>query len=85
MFVDITRYARDSVVLFSGQGNSSATLVNTTIGEDSLPTFPFVNNPDGVPYSARNSSRPDGYFVRTGAPVRPLRAARTRSGSKPLL
>ena len=37
-------------------------------GEGSAPMFNFINNPDRVPHSTRkNTSRPDGYFVRSNA------------------
>ena len=55
--------------------------MNVTTGEGGAMFF-FMNNINGVPYSAGNgTSCPDGYFVRTGAP---LRAARAGSVSKPV-
>ena len=42
--------------------------MNVTTGEGGAMFF-FMNNMNGVPYSAGSgTSYPDGYFMRTGAP-----------------
>jgi hypothetical protein len=49
-------------------GEGSEARMGAKTGEGNAPMFTFINNPDRVPYSTRkNTSRPDGYFVRNNA------------------
>ena len=50
----------------TGEGGEASMGAKTSKGN--APMFNFINNPDRVPHSTRkNTSRPDGYFVRSNA------------------